>query len=198
MQLDPAELSPSDRYQLLVATIIPRPIAWISTQGPSGLLNVAPFSYFGAVSATPPLLMVSIGRRRGAPKDTARNILATGEAVVHIPDREHAEAMVSTGAELDSEESELDLVQLALAPSTKVATPRLLDAKVALECVLHRHLEVGAGPGDMLLLEVVYCHFADEVLLSGRPDAKRLAAVGRLGGNAYCDTANPFDVVRSG
>ena len=197
MQLDPQQLSSSDRYKLIISTIVPRPIAWISTTSPEGVVNLAPFSYFGAAAASPPLLMVSIGRRNGQPKDTARNILATREAVVHIPDRSLAESMVQTSAELDSAHSELDLIGLRVTPSCKIGVPRLVDAKVAFECVLHQHLEVGDGPGDLFLLRAVYFHISDDILVDGLPDPAKLGAVGRLGGDAYCDTTAPFDLVRS-
>jgi flavin reductase (DIM6/NTAB) family NADH-FMN oxidoreductase RutF len=96
MEIDPAALSPRDAYRFLTACLVPRPIAWISTLDADGRANLAPFSFFGGLSSDPPTVMISVGRRKGARKDTARNLVATGEAVIHLPSRALAEAMVAT------------------------------------------------------------------------------------------------------
>lgn len=98
MELDPATLSPADAYRWTIACLVPRPVAWVSTLGPAGRPNLAPFSFFGGVSSDPPIVMVSVGFSRGRRKDTATNLLATGEAVVHVAHRALAETMVATSA----------------------------------------------------------------------------------------------------
>lgn len=196
MEIDPKTLSPREAYRLLITLVVPRPIAWVSTLDEEGRANLAPFSFFGGVTSHPPTVMVSVGRRKGGHKDTAKNLLATGEAVVHVPHRPLAEAMVQTSAEAAPEVDEFELAALAKAPSLKVAPPRVAGAAVALECRLAQHLEVGEGPNDVFLLEVVQIHLADEYAVDGRADPAKLAAVGRLGGSLYCTTAEPFEITR--
>ena len=163
-----------------------------------GVRNLAPFSFFGGVTAAPPTVMASIGRRRGVRKDTSANLLASGEGVVHIPTRELAEAMVASSAEVEDTVDEFDLTGLATVAGSKVGAPRLVDAAIAMEVRVAQHLEIGAGPIDTFFLEIVHYHIDDRVLVDGRIDPARLAAVGRLGGAGYCDTAAPFDIARPG
>ena len=196
MQVDPATLDPKERYRLMISTVIPRPIGWISTLGADGSRNLAPFSYFGAVTSSPMIVMLSVGRRRGEPKDTSVNLLATKEGVVHIAHRPLAEAMVATSAEVAHGVDEFALAGLTPVPSTVVAPPRVGEAAIAMECRLVEHHEVGETPMDVFYLEVVQLHLDDAYLTDGLVDAAKLAAVGRLGGSQYCDTAAPFDIER--
>ncbi|MHC5010899.1 MAG: flavin reductase family protein [Planctomycetota bacterium] len=196
MQIEAAGLSPRESYHLLISVVLPRPIAWMSTVDAEGRPNLAPFSFFGGVTASPPTVMVSIGRRKGRPKDTAANLLATREAVVHVPHRALAERMVATSAEAAADVSEFDLAGLTAAPATDVRPARVEEAAVAMEAVVDRHLEIGDGPVDLFLLRILRFHVADELLVDGLPDPARLRAVGRLGGSLYCDTTAPFAVAR--
>lgn len=196
MQIDVDDLAPRDMYKLMIACVIPRPIAWVSTVDLSGRCNLAPFSFFGGVTSSPPTLMVSVGRRAGERKDTARNLLATREAVVHVPHRAFAAQMVATSADLGPGDDEFDAAGLTKRPSVTVRPPRIEGAAVAMEAVLRHHQEVGSGPVDLFLLEVVRFHLDDAILVDGLPDPARFAAVGRLGGSSYCDTAAPFSVPR--
>lgn len=197
MLVDPASLAPKDRYRLMIATVVPRPIGWVSTQATGGVPNLAPFSYFGAISSSPMTVMLSVGRRRGERKDTAVNLLETGEAVIHIAHRPLAEAMVATSAEVGPDVDEFALAGLTAVPAEVVAPPRVAEAAIAMECRMTTHLEVGETPMDVFFLEVLRLHLDDEILVDGLPDPARLAAVGRLGGEGYCDTAHPFEVPRS-
>ncbi|MDA1194922.1 MAG: flavin reductase family protein [Planctomycetota bacterium] len=196
MEVDPALLSARDSYRLMIACVIPRPIGWASTLAADGTPNLAPFSYFGGVAATPMTVMLSVGRRNGVRKDTASNLLATREAVIHIPHHALGEAMVATSAEAAPEVDEFALAGLTPVPSTRVRPPRIREAAIAMEAVLTQHLEVGASPMDLFLLEIVHLHLDDAFVVDGLPDAGRLRALGRLGGAAYCDTAAPFEIPR--
>lgn len=197
MEVDVSTLAPGAAYRLMIACLVPRPIAWVSTLSPRGVPNLAPFSFFGGVTSDPPLVMVSIGRRRdGSRKDTAANLLALGEAVVHIPDRDRAFAMVQSSAELPPDTDEFEFTALAKLPSTRVRPPRVAAAPIALECVVERHMELGHGPIDAFLLRIVHAHLQDAVLVDGLPDPERLRAVGRLGGERYCDTSSTFELPR--
>ncbi len=185
MDIDPAQLSPRDAYQLLIACVIPRPIAWIRTVSASGDGNLAPFSFFGGVSSDPPIVMVSIGRNRGTRKDTARNLLETGEAVVHIPGYPQAGPMVQSSAPHPPEVDEATLLGLGRLPSLKVRPERLEGVAVAMEARRVDHREVGNGPVDLFMLEIVHFHIDDRVVHEGLPSAEAIDPVGRLGGQQY-------------
>jgi flavin reductase (DIM6/NTAB) family NADH-FMN oxidoreductase RutF len=170
----------------------------MSTLSPEGVANLAPFSFFGGVTAHPLTVVVSVARRQGQPKDSARNLLATGEAVIHIPHRPLAEAMVETSADVVPEIDEFELVGIATTPACRVKPPRVAEAAIVMECKLVRHLQVGsrARPTDVFFLEVILLDLADEFLDGDLPDPRRLAAVGRLGGDEYCDTHEVFSIRR--
>ncbi len=196
MNIDPTTLSRRDAYHLLTAVLVPRPVAWVSTLDGDGRPNLAPFSFFGGVTSHPPTVMLSVGRRRGTRKDTAANLIATKEGVVHICHRPLAEAMVATSQEAAPDVDEFVLAGLAKLPSLHVAPPRVEGAAIALETRVDRHLEVGDDPNDVFLLRVVHVHVDDAFVVDGLPEPGRLAAVGRLGGTRYCDTSAPFSVER--
>ena len=196
MEIDPQDLGNRERYRLMTASLIPRPIAWLSTVDAHGRANLAPFSFFGGVSSHPPTVMVSIGPRRGQPKDTAKNLMATGEAVIHIPHRSLAEKMVTTSAEVGSEVDEFDLAGLTKVASVLVEPPRVAEAAIAMEAKVVHHQHVGSAPMDLFLLELLRFHFDDAVIKDGMPDAMTLGVVGRLGGQEYCETAAVFEIPR--
>lgn len=196
MQLDLSTLAPRDAYRWMIAAVLPRPIAWISTIDRAGRPNLAPFSFFGGVTSDPPTVLLSVGRRKGARKDTARNLLETREGVIHVPTRALADRMVATSADVGPEVDEFALAGLAKAPSVKVAPPRILEAPLAMEARVERHVEVGRGPVDVFLLEILWIHADESILVNGLPDPTLLGAVGRLGGDGYCDTSHPFAVAR--
>lgn len=197
MIFDAGQLGARQSYQLLIAALVPRPIAWVGTYAPNGGSNIAPFSFFGAVSSSPLLMMVSIGRRKGRRKDTAANLLHRHECVVHIPHEPLAASMVATSAEVGPEVDEFELAGLASVPADVVHAPRLKDAVVAFECRNTQHLELGSGPNDVFILEAVRVHIDDAVLgVDGLPDPARWAAVGRLGRDEYCAVTSTFSAPR--
>ncbi len=196
MQIEAKDVAGRDAYRLLISCLVPRPIAWVSTMDLGDRVNLAPFSFFGGVTTSPPIVMVSVGRRRGHHKDTARNLLVSRECVVHIAHRPLAEQMVATAAEVDHAVDEFDLAGLTKTPSVDVRTPRVAEAAIAMEARLERHMEIGDGPNDVFFLEIVRYHIRDDMVRDGLPDPALLQAVGRLGGASYCDTSAPFDVAR--
>ncbi len=197
MEIVASDLSGRESYRLMIACLVPRPIAWVSTIDLGSRANLAPFSYFGGVTSSPPIVMVSVGRRRGERKDTARNLLVSRECVIHICDRPLADQMVATSADVDHGVDEFELAGLAKVPAVDVRAPRIAEAAIAMEARLDRHMEIGQGPNDVFLLEVTRFHVRDDVVVDGVPDPAILAAVGRLGGTSYCDTSAPFDIERS-
>ncbi|MEK7704510.1 MAG: flavin reductase family protein [Myxococcota bacterium] len=197
-EIDPKSITPHESYRLMIGAVVPRPIAWVSTVNAAGQGNLAPFSFFGAVTSDPPTLVLSVSPRDGRVKDTTANLLATGEAVIHIPTRTLAERMVATSAEVPPEVDEFALAHLTKAASRKVKPPRIAEAPIAMEAKVVQHQKVGHAPVDMFMLEVVYWHVDEAVLKHDRIDAHALAAIGRLGGLSYCDTAVTFELERPG
>lgn len=194
MEIDPATLSASRRYRWMISLIVPRPIAFVSTRAKGGALNLAPFSYFMGVSSEPPVLAIAVSRREGEPKDTARNILETGEFVVNAAGEDHAEAINRASGDWDPDVDEFALAGLVPRPCRVVAPPRVDDAAFSLECRLHGSLVVGAPPRETTLVlgEIVWMHVRDDVLEDaadpGTPryaDATRLRPLARLGRNLY-------------
>ncbi|MHC4938128.1 MAG: flavin reductase [Planctomycetota bacterium] len=185
MQVDPTNLEPRDIYRLMISVIVPRPIAWVSTQSADGALNAAPFSYFQAIGGKPPKLMLVIGNRRtGEAKDTRRNIEATGEFVVNLVGESNGPAMVRTSVDHPYGVSEFEEVGLTPVPSERVAPPRIGESGVALECKLDRVLDLGSAV--VIIGEIQLFHLADELLdEDGHVDPLRLRPLGRLGGQNY-------------
>ncbi len=193
-----AELDRRRAYGLFTALLVPRPIAWVTTVDAEGRVNAAPYSFYGGISSDPPLLGLGIGRRRdGSRKDTARNALERGELVVHLAERGQLEDLVASSADYPAGRSEPEALGLELAPSEQVAVPALAACRVRLECRLERHLELGRGPVDFLVAEVLAFRLADGLLdESGAVREDRLAPVGRLGGLLYSPVTERFEVPR--
>ena len=200
MQFDFAALPGRDCYKLLVSTVVPRPIAWVVTQSAAGLVNAAPYSFFNAISGDPPLLMVSIeGRGDGQRKDTAVNIRQSGQFVVNLVSDRTGPAMVVTAIDFDPLVSEVTEAGLAVAPSVRIAPPRLVDSPVAFECEHYQTVEL-PGDRDLVLGRVVMMHVADEAVLDASRcyiDTPRLELVGRMhGGGWYARTTDLVEIPR--
>lgn len=195
MQFDTAQHSHADNYKLLVNLVVPRPIAWVTSVSESGVVNLAPFSFFNAVSGAPLYLMFSVGRRNnGELKDTARNILHNREFVVHMVDEALIDAMNISGADLLPEESEVAAAGLQLAESVHIKPPRLAAAQAAMECRLHQVLELGQN--HVFIGEILMFHVADH-LLGERMRIYGFTPIGRMGSPAtYCRTTDRFELPR--
>ena len=146
MRLDPADLAAEESYRLITGIVVPRPIAWVSTLSAGGTVNLAPFSAFTFVSPKPPMLAISIGRKAGIYKDTAHNILATEEFVVHIADTALMSEVHGSSAEFPADVSEVEELGLDTIASEKVSPPRIARAPIAMECRFSNALEFGATP----------------------------------------------------
>lgn len=199
MHFDPAQLDSNTVYQLLVGSIVPRPIAWISTISAEGVANLAPYSFFTVASCQPPVLSVTqVNPRTKLAKDTLANLRATGSCVVNIVNAALAETMNATCAEYPAGTSEFNAVGIASIPGVVVAAPGVEAAPVRFECRLRQVIEVAPGPsgGAMMLLDVVHISVADSVLADGRIAPHLLDAVGKLGGNYYTNIRERFEMVR--
>ena len=181
---DMRRLEWAQQYKLVSSTVIPRPIALVTTCGPAGP-NAAPFSFFNAVALGPPMLMFSIGptqfQRRGTPKDTLVNVRATREFVVHLVDDASKEKMNACSAEYPATSNELEIAGFRTAPSLQVAPPRIVDCPVAYECVLSAIHTLGQTPYHMVLGEIVQAHYAPGLVSDDlHVDMVRLNPIGRL------------------
>ena len=196
MELALADLSPLERYKLLIGLVVPRPIAWISTLSENGVANCAPFSFFNVVGEEPPLCVVSFNARSdGQMKHSLKNALRTGEFVVNMVDESTANAMQVSSTELPEGESEFDKAGLTPAPCTLVKHPRIAEAAASFECRLWKHLPIGPGR-DMIFGEMLVVHAREGVI---DPATKRISEaayrpVGRLFAARYCTTRQRFDL----
>jgi flavin reductase (DIM6/NTAB) family NADH-FMN oxidoreductase RutF len=197
---DLSQLSKADTYKLLASTVLPRPIAWITTLDTEGHVNAAPFSFFNVVSADPPLMAVSFsGASDREGKDTLAHIRASGELVVNMVPEELAEAMNITATDAPRGIDELALAGVATAPSTQVAPPRIATSPVSYECRTFQIIEPG-GSSTILLAKVVAIHirhdaFENEERLHLDPAKMRL--IGRMhGAGGYCTTRDIFTIDR--
>jgi len=200
MQLDPNELRTRDLYGWMVGLITPRPIAWVSTLSPHGIVNLAPFSYFNGVGANPPTVMFCPANRRdGSPKDTLENIRRTGKFVVNVVTESVAAAMNASSADCEPDVDEFEFTGTAKAESHRVSPPRVRDAAAAFECELHHAIQLGVGPAgaNLVIGRIVWMHVSDSILdESGSLVPGELDTIGRLGGTGYSRIRDRFDLPR--
>ena len=202
MRLDFEALGAAEAYRWMVATVTPRPIAWVSTRSADGVDNLAPFSFFQIVCDEPPTLMISIGARPdGGEKDTLRNLRERGELVIQLVSAAHAEAMNATSGAFPHGVSEFERCGIAPVPAERVAVARVADAAVAFECRLASILPYPAESPNhhIVFAEVLLAHIDDGVLADGRhADPAALDLVARLGGSGYATTRDRFSLKRPG
>ncbi len=176
-------ISSQDKFKLLTSSVVPRPIAWISSKDSNGVYNIAPFSYFNLVSTEPPLISVSIRRDGGVTKDTANNIFTTKEFVVHIVDVDNLEMANKSSFEYRSMVSEIDELGLTRVKSKFVGTDGVKEAKIRLECVYEKHLNLETA--DLFIGRVVGMQVDDDVVDNEKIDLQILEPASRLGGPNY-------------
>ena len=184
VDLDPAALPEQDVYKLLIGSVVPRPIAWLTTLGPAGV-NAAPFSCYTFVSTVPPMVAVSCGRKHGTPKDTVHNARRSGEFVLNVVSEAFLATMHQTSAEYPADVSEIDALGIATEPSERVNVPRIAGVPVSMECRVADLIEFGALRTQLLVGEVVRFHVRKDCFRAGRIDFETMRPVGRLGGPYY-------------
>jgi flavin reductase (DIM6/NTAB) family NADH-FMN oxidoreductase RutF len=185
MQIDPSSLDAERSYRLLTGIVVPRPIAWVTSLSSAGVLNLAPFSAFTFVAPKPPMLAISVGRKAGIYKDTAHNILSTEDYVVHIADASLLGVLHESSAEHPPDVSEVDLLKLETAASTRVRVPRLVAPPVAMECRFRQCLEFGDTRSRLIVGEVVMIHLRDGLLNNGKIETTALDPIARIAGPNY-------------
>lgn len=198
-EIRPEDLAQKDNYKLLIGSIIPRPIALVTTESEDKILNIAPFSFFNIVSSDPPILSIAVQRVNGVMKDTTRNIIQNKEAVVHIVDTDNVYDANQTAALLSHEESELELTHFETVDSNVVSVKGLKQSKVRFEVILHDDIVIekdGQPISDLLLLEVKCYHFDESIYDDGYINKDQLNAVSRLAGNDYAEIGHTFTIKR--
>lgn len=195
------ELTDKQRYKFLTGSVVPRPIAWVTSKSKNGIINAAPFSYFSVVVATPALISISINRIDGQMKDTAKNILTNREAVVQTVEEDTVKQANQTSASLPPETSEISANNIPTEKSDLIQIPRIKNAKIQLETVLYKHIPVtykNKTVSDLFILEVIKFHFAEDVFKKDKEYllAKNLKPVSRLAGFNYGKLGDLFSIVR--
>ena len=194
LSFDPYQQTDRENYKLLIGSIIPRPIAFVTSKSPEGIVNAAPFSYFNIVTSNPPMLSVSVQRKSGQKKDTARNILSGKEFVVHIVDEDNVFEINETSASLPPDHSEIDVTKLTLVDSEEIGVPAVVQSKIRFECVLHQAVDL---PGaDLLIGRIVRIHVDEAIYKEGRINADLLKPVSRLAGTNYAKLGDVFSLKR--
>lgn len=198
--IDPALLSAKDIYKFLIGSILPRPIAFVTSIGEENTVNGAPFSFFNIVSSDPPILSISVQRKDYIQKDTARNISINKEFVIHICDQKNIEKINKTAASLPSNQSEIDYAQMEKVESTKISTPGIIEAKIRIECKLEHMITIANDEGkatcDLILGRAVCFHIEEELYEDGKIDARQLKPVARLAGDDYSKLGEMFTIKR--
>jgi flavin reductase (DIM6/NTAB) family NADH-FMN oxidoreductase RutF len=207
MIIEPKEMSPRELHNVLIGSILPRPIAWVSTVSKSGKLNLAPFSFFTVASTYPPVVCfspayaktVQVGdHSEVVPKDTLRNVRETHEFVVNIVSQNLVEKMNQTSGEYAPGESEFEAAGLTAVPSHMVQPPRVGESLVNMECKLRQIIEFGNQPmaGNLVLGDIVCIHLDEKVYKQGHIDVDVLQPVGRMGGFWYSTVKDRFELPR--
>lgn len=202
MEIDPSAYPWQSLYKLMIGSVVPRPIGWISTADAGGRPNLAPFSFFNAVSARPPHVSFCpmVRSTDEHPKDTLRNVRATGEFVVNIVTEALGPAMNLTATEFPTEVNEFEAAGLTPVPSLAVLPPRVAESPVHFECRVAHIIDLGdgePGSGSVVIGRVLHLHVADELIYGGdKIDLRKLQPIGRLAGNSYCRVSDVFELIR--
>lgn len=183
--LDPEQLPDRTIYELLTGMVVPRPIALVTTQSRDDVLNCAPFSFYQGVCGAPPLISLSISKNRSGLKDTFRNILLTGEFVVHASREEHLEQVEKSSQSFGPQISEVERIGFTTTESDKVAVPGLQEPPARMECQLHDQFPIAGANVTVVYGEVINFHLEDEIYNGEEVDYERFNPLARLGPDAY-------------
>jgi flavin reductase (DIM6/NTAB) family NADH-FMN oxidoreductase RutF len=202
MNLNFSDFSTNQRYHLMTQTIIPRPIAWALTDSNNDSFNLAPFSYFTAVSSAPPILMLSVGKKpNGDDKDTLVNIINNQKVVIHIASEQHANLVTKTAKTLAHGESELIDSNIETTDFDNFSLPRITQCDIAYGCELYEIKALGDVPQSLIFVEVKQVYINDNVLEVDEKQrikvhANRVQPLARLGGAEYATIKKPFELIR--
>jgi flavin reductase (DIM6/NTAB) family NADH-FMN oxidoreductase RutF len=187
ISIDPSMLSTAEAYRLATGVVVPRPIAWITTLSESGVVNLAPFSFFTILSHEPIMVGISISRRGEVLKDTAANMMREREFVVNLVHESQSAAVHESSRMLPPDVSEAELLGLRTVPSQVVRVPRLATAPVALECRWDRRMPTGRGESELHIGEVQLVQVSEQLWRDGRIDTEQLRPLARVAGPNYAE-----------
>lgn len=196
MEIDLGTLDRRSLYQLLISCVVPRPIALVTTLGPAGRVDIAPYSFFNVVSTSPPLVSIAVGPKKDGRKDTVLNIERNGEFVVNMVVSDMIDGMLASAQDLPAEGNKLELAKFRAAPAARVKPPRLAESPIHLECVLSKMLEVEGGTW-LILGKVVHVHLRDDVLREGALDPKLVPFLCALRADHYSRIDGGFEKKRT-
>jgi len=199
MQIDPSNGDKTTNYRIMRNLVIPRPIALVSTVNQAGVANVAPFSFFGVVSAHPPVIGISIGSRKGQDKDTMANARSTRELVINLTTEAMKKGMMISAMDFPAGESEVEPSGFATLPSTVVRPPRIAESPAQMECRVTEIMEFGAREQrrNFVIADVVMFHVDDAYLRDdGLPDHLQFGILGRLGDDYYWGQKGSYEMKR--
>ncbi len=191
-----ADITAREAYKVMIGTVVPRPIAWVTTVSPDGVVNAAPYSFFNCLSADPPILALGVENKPDHRfKDTAYNIRHTEAFTINIVDVANTPAMAATAAPFGAKTDELEMAGLTAIPGETVPCPRIAEAPVAFECRLHLSLALSAAR-EIILGRIEMAHVREDIidLDTYYSNSDNLDAVGRMGGDGYCMTRQVFDL----
>ncbi len=198
--IDPSEQTDQENYKLLIGSIVPRPIALVTSLSEEGVLNAAPFSYFSIVASQPPMVSISIQRNMGVMKDTARNAIVAGAFVVHIVDESNVHVANQAAASLPPDLSEVELTGLTPVASEAISVPGIKEARIRMECKLEQAISLGGSDSepacDMIIGRVVRFHFEHGVYENGNIISEKLQPVSRMAGSNYAVLGEQFALER--
>lgn len=194
VQIDPAHLTEREQYKLLTGTVVPRPIAFVTSLN-GDVLNGAPFSYFNVVSSDPPLVSLAVQRKDKQMKDTARNIAENGAFVIHLVDEANVEKINQTAKPLPSTESEIAFAGLTRVRSTHVDVDGIREAKIRMECVTHQIITIDETV-DLIIGRIIQYHVEDQYLNQTDYSLTGLLPVSRLAGSTYMKSGATFSLAR--
>ena len=198
IRVDPEEIGVAERYKLLIGSIVPRPIAFVSTIDSQGQGNLAPFSFYNGVSSSPPCVVFSVSRKPdGSKKDTLLNIEQTKQFVINSANMWLAEPLVQCGANYPHGVDEMQLSGLTAVAAERVKPARVKESAISMECELYQLVEIGDGsPGSACLVigRIILFHVAKQVYQLGKIDLSQLQPLSRLGGFAYGETSVAFEL----
>lgn len=198
MLVDPAQLDVATSYKLVTGTVVPRPIAWVSSGIEPGRINLAPFSAFMFLSTYPPILGFNCGRRNGEQKDTSRNINAYREYVINIADESLLEELHQSSQDYAPDVSEVSALELETEPSVRIRTPRIKRAPISMECELDQVLSFGNSGAEFFVGRVVMFHVRDDLYSNGKIDTAKLRPICRIGGPNYAPLGEIITMGRAG
>jgi flavin reductase (DIM6/NTAB) family NADH-FMN oxidoreductase RutF len=197
MLFDFSKLDTKERYKIMASTVVPRPIAWITTVGQDGSRNAAPFSFYNVMSSAPPIVAIGFTERPPLGKDTLKHIQDTGQFVVNMVPAQMVEAMNITAIEFPPVVDEIAEAQLSVTPSTFIKPPRISESPVAMECQLFQLIPLPGGQ-SIVLGQVLGTHVRDDAVMNEKQcyiNTAKLDLIGRMNG-CYMNTHHTFELPR--